>query len=65
MGTQDKASNKAQDVTGKLKEKVGQATGDEALEDEGKTDQVESAIKGVGEKLKDAASRIKHAVTDD
>ncbi len=65
MGTQDKTSNKAQDIKGKIKEKVGKATGDENLEDEGKTDQAESAIKDVGEKVKDAASKIKHAVTDD
>ncbi len=65
MGTQDKASNKAQDIKGKIKEKVGKATGDEHLEDEGKSDQAESAIKGVGEQIKDAASKIKHAVTDD
>ena len=65
MGTQDKASRKAQDVKGKIKEKIGKATGDEDLESEGKTDQAESAIRAVGEKVKDAASKIKHAVTDD
>jgi uncharacterized protein YjbJ (UPF0337 family) len=64
MGTKDKASNKAQDIKGKVEEKVGRATGNEDLENEGKTDQVESAIKGVGEKVKDTASEIKDAVTD-
>jgi len=44
MGTADKASNKAQDIKGKIKEKLGEVTGDENLEDEGKTDQIESAI---------------------
>ncbi|MGK2958983.1 MAG: CsbD family protein [Acidimicrobiales bacterium] len=65
MGTQDKASNSAQDIKGKIKEKVGEATSDENLEDEGKADQAESAVRDVGEKVKDAASKIKHALTDD
>jgi uncharacterized protein YjbJ (UPF0337 family) len=63
MGTQDKASNKLQDVKGKVKETVGKATGDEDLENEGKTDQVKASVKDVGEKVKDAASEIKDAVT--
>ncbi len=65
MGTQDKASNKLQDVKGKVKETVGKATGDEDLEREGKGDQVKAAVKDVGEKVKDAASEIKDAVTGD
>jgi uncharacterized protein YjbJ (UPF0337 family) len=63
MGTQDKASNKLQDVKGKVEETVGRATGDEDLEREGKTDQVKASVKDVGEKVKDAASEIKDAVT--
>ena len=63
MGTQDKASNKLQDVKGKAKETVGKVTGDEDLENEGKTDQVKASVKDVGEKVKDAASEIKDAVT--
>ena len=63
MGTQDKASNKLQDVKGKVKETVGKATGDEDLENEGKTDQVKASVKDVGEKVKDAASEVKDAVT--
>jgi hypothetical protein len=38
MGTQDKASNELQDVKGMVKETVGKVTGDEDLENEGKTD---------------------------
>jgi uncharacterized protein YjbJ (UPF0337 family) len=63
MGAQDKASNKLQDVKGKVKETVGKATGDEDLENEGKSDQVKASVKDVGEKVKDAASEIKDAVT--
>ncbi len=64
MGTQDKASNKAQDIKGKVKETVGKATGDEELEGKGKTDQAKSAVKDVGEKAKDAASKLKDTVTE-
>ena len=63
MGTQDKASNKLQDVKGKVKETVGKVTGDEDLEKKGKTDQAKASVKDVGEKVKDAASEIKDAVT--
>jgi uncharacterized protein YjbJ (UPF0337 family) len=63
MGTQDKASNKGQDIKGKVKETVGKVTGDESLEDEGKADQAKASLKDVGEKVKDAASKVKDAVT--
>ncbi len=64
MGTKDKASNKAQDMKGKVKEKVGKVTGKQKLEDKGKSDQAKSAVKDVGENVKDAASKVKHAITD-
>ncbi len=54
MSTEDKAADKAQEVKGKVKEKAGQATGDESLEAEGKADQVSGNLKQAGEKLKDA-----------
>ena len=70
MGTQDKASNKAQDIKGKVKETVGKATGNEKLEREGRTDRVKSAakdvveqVKDVGEEVKDATSKVKDAIT--
>ena len=63
MGTQDKASNKAQDIKGKVKETVGKTTGDEELEHKGTTDQAKAAVKDVGEKVKDAASKLKDKVT--
>ena len=50
----DKVEGKVDQVTGKIKERVGAATGDESLEQEGKTDQAKGHVKeGVG-KLKDA-----------
>lgn len=54
MGLEDKISNAAEDVKGKIKEATGKATDDESLEAEGKTDQAKSDIKGAGEKIKDA-----------
>jgi uncharacterized protein YjbJ (UPF0337 family) len=63
MGTQDKASNKVQDIKGKVEETVGKVTGDEELEDEGRGDQAKAAVKDVGEKVKDAAASVKDAVT--
>ena len=63
MGTQDKASNKVQDLKGKAEETVGKATGDEDLENEGAADQAKAAVKDIGEKTKDAASKVKDAVT--
>lgn len=54
MSTEDKAADKAQEVKGKVKEKAGQATGDDYLEAEGKADQVSGNLKQAGEKVKDA-----------
>ncbi|MBW0118433.1 CsbD family protein [Pseudonocardia abyssalis] len=63
MGADDKIQNKAQEWTGKGKEAVGDATGDDQLRAEGQADQGESALKQAGEKVKDAASKVKDAVT--
>ncbi|MHB1445111.1 MAG: CsbD family protein [Acidimicrobiales bacterium] len=63
MGTEDKLSNKAQEMKGKVKEKVGSATGNEDLEAKGRSDQAKSALKDVGEEAKDAASRVKDALS--
>jgi len=54
MSGVDKAKNKAEELGGEAKEKVGQATGDRSLETEGKTDQVSGNLKQAGEKVKDA-----------
>ena len=64
MGNKNIASNKAQDIKGKIKETVGKAVGNEKLEDKGKSDQAKAAVKEAGEKVKDAASKVKHAITD-
>jgi uncharacterized protein YjbJ (UPF0337 family) len=64
MGTHDKVSNTAQDVKGKAKETAGKLFGDKDLENKGKTDQAKSAVKDVGEKVKDAVSTVKDKITD-
>ncbi|WP_120521936.1 CsbD family protein [Arthrobacter celericrescens] len=55
MGLDDKIRNAAEEAAGKVKEKTGQATDNEQLEAEGKSDQVKANVKQAGEKVKDAA----------
>ena len=50
----DKAKNKAQELSGKGKESVGEATGDRDLQAEGQADKVKGNLKQAGEKVKDA-----------
>ena len=50
----DKMKNKAEELGGKGKEAVGEATDNRDLEAEGKADQVSGNLKQAGEKVKDA-----------
>ena len=54
MGIEDKTSNQAEDLKGKVKESTGKLTDDESLEAEGKADQSKSSLKQAGENVKDA-----------
>jgi uncharacterized protein YjbJ (UPF0337 family) len=54
VGTDDKLGNKAQELGGKAKERLGDATDDEQLEAEGRSDQTKADVKQAGEKIKDA-----------
>jgi uncharacterized protein YjbJ (UPF0337 family) len=54
MGKKDKASNKTQDLKGKVKEVAGKVSGDDKLEAKGKADQTKANLKQAGEKVKDA-----------
>lgn len=54
MGIEDKINNAAEDLGGKAKEGVGNATGDESMQAEGKGDQVKADLKKAGENIKDA-----------
>ena len=53
MGIADKAKNAAEDLVGKAKEVIGDATNDDSLKAEGKKDQASSSVKKVGEDVKD------------
>jgi uncharacterized protein YjbJ (UPF0337 family) len=55
MGLDDKVKNKAEEVSGKTKEWVGDATDNERLEAEGKAEQTEAKVKQVIEEAKDKA----------
>ena len=54
MGTEDKMKNSAEGALGKAKEKLGDATDDESMQAEGKTEQSKADLKQAGEKVKDA-----------
>ncbi|WP_405495791.1 CsbD family protein [Nocardia sp. NBC_00511] len=54
MSATDKAKNKAEELAGKAREKLGQVTGDSEQENKGKADQAKSNLKDAGEKVKDA-----------
>jgi uncharacterized protein YjbJ (UPF0337 family) len=50
----DKISNKTDKIVGKGKEGIGEATGDEQLQAEGKTDQAKADLKDAVDDVKDA-----------
>ena len=54
MSATDKIKNKIEDVAGKGKEALGNATGDEKTANEGRKDQSKSDLKDAGENVKDA-----------
>ncbi|WP_104814460.1 CsbD family protein [Kitasatospora sp. MMS16-BH015] len=54
MGIGKKAAHKAEAVKGGAKKTIGRATGDRALEAEGRVDQAKGNIKQAGAKVKDA-----------
>jgi uncharacterized protein YjbJ (UPF0337 family) len=56
MSVFDKAKDKAEQVTGQGKEKVGQATDNEELKDAGKRDQLSGEAKETGHDLRDKAA---------
>jgi uncharacterized protein YjbJ (UPF0337 family) len=57
MGLDDDIKYNAEDLKGKAKEAVGDATDNERLEAEGKTDQAAANLKKAGEDVKDAFDR--------
>jgi uncharacterized protein YjbJ (UPF0337 family) len=63
MSNKDRASNRAQDAKGRVKEAAGSITGNHDLKNKGKTDQAKAGLKNAGEDLKDAGHKVKDAVT--
>ena len=57
MGIDDKAQNKAQDLTGRGKEAVGAATDNDEMRAEGKGDQTKAKVKDKITDAKDAVSK--------
>jgi uncharacterized protein YjbJ (UPF0337 family) len=53
MSAMDKLNNKAQELSGKGKEAVGDATDNRDLQAEGQKDQAAGGLKQAGEKVKD------------
>ncbi|HEX7307916.1 CsbD family protein [Lentzea sp.] len=54
MGADDKLEAKGDELKGKVKEGVGNATNDEGLRAEGQADQTKGHLKEAVEKVKDA-----------
>jgi len=54
VSASDKIKNAAQDLGGKAKEAVGNATDNDKLAAEGKADQAKASVKKTGEDVKDA-----------
>lgn len=54
---EDKFEHKAEELAGRAKEKLGQATDDEGLEAEGTAEASKANLKQAGDKVKDAFKR--------
>jgi uncharacterized protein YjbJ (UPF0337 family) len=56
MGVFDKAKDKAEQMVGEVKERIGRKTDNEELEDAGKRDQLSGEAKEAGHDLRDRAA---------
>lgn len=63
MGFEDKIKNSAEDLGGKAKEAVGDATDNEQLKGEGKADQAKASVRGAVEDAKDKIAEGINKVT--
>ena len=54
MGIDDKADNKAEELKGKAKKVIGDATDDKDLQAKGRAEEAKGSLKQAGEKVKDA-----------
>jgi uncharacterized protein YjbJ (UPF0337 family) len=57
MGTPEKFRNKIDRFAGQAKERIGRATGDARMRNEGWADQVRARLRATGERIKDALRR--------
>jgi uncharacterized protein YjbJ (UPF0337 family) len=65
MSVFDKAKDKAEQLIGKAKEKLGQGIDSEELTDAGKRDQLQGEAKETGHDLRDKAAGAVHDIKDD
>ena len=63
MSGMDKMKNKAEELSGKGKESVGDATGDQDLKAEGQADQGSAKLKQGAEQVKDKANEVAGKLT--
>ena len=63
MGLTDKAKNKAEELTGKTKQRIGDATDNESLVAEGQAQETAANTKQAGEHLKDVGRDVRDALT--
>ncbi|KIR61984.1 CsbD family protein [Micromonospora harpali] len=63
MSFTDKAKNKAQELAGAAKERVGDMTDNERLRAEGATEQSDARARQAGEHVKDAGRDVRDAFT--
>jgi uncharacterized protein YjbJ (UPF0337 family) len=61
MSIADKVKNKAEELTGKAKQGIGGATGNERLQAEGKAQETAAHAKQAGEHVKDAGRDVRDA----
>jgi uncharacterized protein YjbJ (UPF0337 family) len=64
MSVFDKAKDKAEQMTGKAKEKMGKASDNPEMEDAGKRDQLSGEAKETGHDLRDKAAGAVHDVRE-
>jgi uncharacterized protein YjbJ (UPF0337 family) len=63
-GTGDKAEGKLDELKGKVKEGVGDATGDRDLQAQGEVDQAKGKAKQAWGEVKNAGEKAKQAIQD-
>ncbi|HVK21472.1 MAG TPA: CsbD family protein [Actinokineospora sp.] len=64
MSIFDKVKDKAEQLIGDAKEKIGEMTGNESLANSGRADQVEGEVKEVAHDVQDKAEEAAQGVRD-